>query len=125
MDRGLPDISRPGGSAQFRLLAGCIEFFRVLSFAAPPGGGNRLTHHRLAHRHYMLVISRKIGESLVIDGDITVTVVKVAGGGVRLGIEAPSGYVIMRNELHDAAQDQSEAAPTPSENSSNQRGTST
>ena len=65
----------------------------------------------------MLVISRKIGESLVIDGDITVTVVKVAGGGVRLGIQAPSGYVIMRNELQDSASDESEAPPTRSEQS--------
>lgn len=65
----------------------------------------------------MLVITRKIGESLVIGGDITVTVVKVAGGGVRLGIQAPSGYVIVRNELQDAVNREPETPPSPSEKS--------
>lgn len=59
----------------------------------------------------MLVITRKIGESLVIGGDITVTVVKLAGGGVRLGIQAPSGYVIVRNELQDSVDQEAEAPP--------------
>jgi len=62
----------------------------------------------------MLVISRKIGESLVIGDDITVTVVKVAGGGIRLGIEAPSGYVIVRNELRLSTDTDIETPPTPS-----------
>ena len=65
----------------------------------------------------MLVISRKIGESLVIDGEITVTVVKVAGGGVRLGIQAPSGYVIVRDELQNSADNESESPSAPSEQS--------
>jgi len=65
----------------------------------------------------MLVISRKIGESLVIDGDITVTVVKVAGGGVRLGIDAPSGYVIIRNELQDPTIDEAESPPAQAKKS--------
>ena len=62
----------------------------------------------------MLVISRKIGESLVIGDNITVTVVKVAGGGVRLGIEAPSGYVIARDELRLSTDTEIETPPTPS-----------
>lgn len=61
----------------------------------------------------MLVISRKIGESLVIGDDITVTVVKVAGGGVRLGIQAPSGYVIVRDELQDSASNEVKTPPAP------------
>jgi carbon storage regulator len=47
----------------------------------------------------MLVLSRKEGESLTIDGNITVTVFKLAGGKVRLGIEAPKDVSIMRSEL--------------------------
>lgn len=47
----------------------------------------------------MLVLSRKVGESFVIGDKIVVTVVRVAGGGVRLGIEAPSDYVVVRQEL--------------------------
>ncbi len=47
----------------------------------------------------MLVITRKVGESLVIGDDISVTVVKIAGAAVRVGIEAPAECVIMRSEL--------------------------
>ncbi len=47
----------------------------------------------------MLVLSRKEGESLTIDGRITVTVTKLAGGKVRLGIEAPKEVTILRSEL--------------------------
>jgi carbon storage regulator len=49
----------------------------------------------------MLVLSRKVGESFVIGDDITVTVVRIAGGGVRLGIEAPDDYLVIRRELQD------------------------
>ena len=47
----------------------------------------------------MLVLTRKVGESFVIGDDITVTVVRVMGGGVRIGIEAPEDCMIMRQEL--------------------------
>ena len=47
----------------------------------------------------MLVLSRKENERLVIDGNIIVTVVRVAGGKVRLGIEAPPEIHIRREEL--------------------------
>ncbi|MDA1052366.1 MAG: carbon storage regulator [Planctomycetota bacterium] len=47
----------------------------------------------------MLVLTRKVGESFVIGDNIIVTVVRVAGGGVRIGIEAPDGCIVMRREL--------------------------
>ena len=47
----------------------------------------------------MLVLSRKEGESVTIDGNITVTVFRLAGGRVRLGIEAPKDVSILRSEL--------------------------
>jgi carbon storage regulator len=47
----------------------------------------------------MLVLSRKVNEKIVIDGDIVVTVVKVEGGQVRLGIEAPGHVKIFRQEI--------------------------
>ncbi|MDG3003812.1 carbon storage regulator CsrA [Paludisphaera mucosa] len=47
----------------------------------------------------MLVLSRKINEKIVIDGGIVVTVVKIEGGQVRLGIEAPSDVKVYREEL--------------------------
>ena len=48
----------------------------------------------------MLVLARRAGESVVIDGRITVTVVEVARSGqVRLGITAPREVRIVRQEL--------------------------
>jgi carbon storage regulator len=47
----------------------------------------------------MLVLSRKLNEKIVIDGGIVITVVKVEGGQVRLGIEAPSDVKVYREEL--------------------------
>ncbi len=48
----------------------------------------------------MLILTRRAGETLVIDGDIVVTVMEVGRGGqVRLGIEAPRVHRILRGEL--------------------------
>lgn len=47
----------------------------------------------------MLVLSRKEGQSLVINDDIVVSVVQVSGGRVRLGITAPSSVPVRRSEL--------------------------
>ncbi|MEZ5321037.1 MAG: carbon storage regulator CsrA [Microthrixaceae bacterium] len=48
----------------------------------------------------MLVLSRKSGESIVINGNITVTVVEIRGDHVRLGIDAPREITIHREEIH-------------------------
>lgn len=48
----------------------------------------------------MLVLSRKIGEKVVIDGCITVTVVALDGNKVRLGITAPPKVRVDREEVH-------------------------
>jgi carbon storage regulator len=47
----------------------------------------------------MLVLSRKLGESIVIGNGITVTVVEVHGERVRLGFTAPADVPIHREEL--------------------------
>jgi carbon storage regulator len=47
----------------------------------------------------MLVLSRKIGEKLIIGDGITVVVNRIAGNRVTLGIEAPSDVRIVRGEL--------------------------
>ena len=47
----------------------------------------------------MLVLSRKVGERILIGDDIAVTVVRVTGGGVRIGIEAPAEMAVIREEL--------------------------
>jgi carbon storage regulator len=47
----------------------------------------------------MLVLSRKQNETIVIDNRITITVVQLKGGGVRLGIDAPQDVPINRGEI--------------------------
>ena len=47
----------------------------------------------------MLVLSRKIGERIVISDQITVEVLQIIGNRIRLGITAPTGIPIVREEL--------------------------
>lgn len=47
----------------------------------------------------MLVLTRRRDESIVIDGRIVVRVLKVSGGQVRLGIEAPRDVSVVRTEV--------------------------
>ncbi len=49
----------------------------------------------------MLALTRKSKEAIRIGGDITVTVVEIKGGQVRLGIEAPPGVRIYRAEVYE------------------------
>ena len=52
----------------------------------------------------MLVLSRKVGEKILIGNQISVTVVRVGQGAVRIGIEAPDDLAIVREEIKGAAQ---------------------
>jgi carbon storage regulator len=47
----------------------------------------------------VLVLSRSVGERIVIGEDVVVTVLMVSGGSVRLGIEAPRDIVVNRAEV--------------------------
>ena len=49
----------------------------------------------------MLVLTRRIGETIIIDQDIEVTVVAVQGDRVRLGIKAPPSIRVDRQEIHE------------------------
>lgn len=49
----------------------------------------------------MLVLTRRIGESIVIANDIRITVVALGNGRVKIGIEAPSGVSVDRSEIHE------------------------
>lgn len=62
----------------------------------------------------MLVLSRKIGERIVIGDSIVVTVVRVQGDTVRLGLEAPPEVGIVREELLQTLAAATAAAAPPS-----------
>ena len=49
----------------------------------------------------MLVLSRKESEKIKLGDEITITVVRVSGDRVRIGIEAPKDIIILRRELED------------------------
>ncbi len=58
----------------------------------------------------MLVLTRKLGESIAIDDHIKITVVQIKGKQVRLGIKAPRETKIHREEVYQAIQDQNTEA---------------
>jgi len=60
----------------------------------------------------MLVLSRHESQRIQVGESIVVTVVRVAGGRVRLGIEAPSDLVVLRVELCDTAGKPPSRCPT-------------
>jgi carbon storage regulator len=51
----------------------------------------------------MLVLSRKVGERILIGDKIAVTIVRIGQGGVRVGIEAPNDMPVVREELAEPA----------------------
>ena len=62
----------------------------------------------------MLVLSRKMNEQILIDGQITVEVLQIKGNKVRLGITAPRDVKVMRGELKPFGMTVIEAElPTP------------
>ena len=56
----------------------------------------------------MLVLTRKLGESITIDDNIKIRVEKIRGKQVRLGIEAPKETRIYREEVYNAIKTQNE-----------------
>ncbi len=54
----------------------------------------------------MLVISRKINESITIGDKIVVTILDIEGDRIKLGIDAPRELIILRQEIFQAVQDQ-------------------
>lgn len=60
----------------------------------------------------MLILSRKPGESIVIDGKIVIRVMRLEGDVVKIGIEAPSDIPVHRQEVYDEIQKSNREAVT-------------
>ena len=60
----------------------------------------------------MLILSRKPGESIVIDGRIKVTIIRAEGEAVKVGIEAPAEVQVHRKEVYDEIQRNNQQAVT-------------
>jgi carbon storage regulator len=52
----------------------------------------------------MLILTRRIGETLMVGDDISITVLGVKGNQVRLGVNAPKDVAVHREEIYDRIQ---------------------
>lgn len=58
----------------------------------------------------MLVLTRKVGEGIIIGDDIRITVIELKGGGVRIGIDAPREMKVHRQEVFDRIKQENKEA---------------
>ena len=58
----------------------------------------------------MLILSRKLNESIIIGDDIELSIVDIKGDQVKIGINAPKSVKVFRKEVYDAIQDENRAA---------------
>ena len=67
----------------------------------------------------MLILTRRVGESLMIGDDINVTVLSIRGNQVRIGVSAPKDVSVHREEIYERIQHEDEPAAEPPETEPN------
>lgn len=58
----------------------------------------------------MLILTRRVGETLMVGDDVTVTVLGVKGNQVRIGVNAPKDVAVHREEIYDRIQKEQSGA---------------
>jgi carbon storage regulator len=63
----------------------------------------------------MLILTRRVGESLMIGDEVSVAVLGVKGNQVRIGVNAPKDVSVHREEIYERIQQERDAAPIETE----------
>jgi carbon storage regulator len=63
----------------------------------------------------VLILTRRVGESIIVGDDVTVTVFEVRGDAVRIGVEAPRSIQVHRQEVYEELRRANEQASSPTE----------
>jgi len=72
----------------------------------------------------MLILTRRVGETLMIGDEVTVTVLGVKGNQVRIGVNAPKEVAVHREEIYDRIKREQETSHVAADNSSDNSGDS-
>jgi carbon storage regulator len=71
---------------------------------------SQLDHSADSKERTMLILTRRVGETVMIGNDITVTVLGVKGNQVRVGVNAPKEVAVHREEIYERIKREEQAA---------------